>query len=71
MTYFKITYFKLGNYELVITLLLVFYLGSSHASDDVNGESVLYKYHTSTFPFPILILVEYVVLDCQCVEYIF
>ena len=29
---------------------------------------VYYKYYTSTFPFPTSILLEYVVLDCQCVE---
>ena len=32
---------------------------------------VYYKYYTSTFPFPTLILLEYVVHDYQCVEYIF
>ena len=30
-----------------------------------------YKYFISTFHFPTLILVEYVVFYCQCVEYIF
>ena len=29
------------------------------------------KNYTSTFPIPTLILLEYVVRDCQCVEYIF